>query len=85
MLKDILKEVNDSQVFSKKDISKKLDISEEMIDSGMEQLVRMGYIIEDMGSPICESKCSSCAFSRCSTIPIKMFTITDKGKKLIIN
>lgn len=84
MLKSILNEVYSSQVFSKTDISKNLNISEEMIDSAMDQLVTMGYVIEDMGSPICESKCRSCAYSRCSTIPIKMFTITDKGKRVLI-
>ena len=83
MLKNILNEIYKSQVYSKTDISKTMDVSEDMIESAMDQLVRMGYLIEEMGSPICESKCGSCAYSRCSTIPIKMFTITDKGKKLL--
>lgn len=83
MLKNILKEIHSSEMFSKPNISKELNISEEMLESGVEQLVRMGYLSEDMGSPTCESKCSSCAFSRCTTIPIRMFTITDKGNKLL--
>ncbi|NLY45775.1 MAG: hypothetical protein GX053_07270 [Tissierella sp.] len=83
MLKNILKEINTAEIFSKPNISKNLNISEEMLESGVEQLVRMGYLMEEMGSPVCESKCKSCAFSRCSTIPIRMFTITDKGKELI--
>jgi DNA-binding transcriptional MocR family regulator len=83
MLKRLLNEIYRSEVFSKADFSKKLNLSEEMIDSAMEELVRMGYIIEEMGSPICESKCKSCAFSKCTTLPIKMFTISDKGEKLL--
>lgn len=83
MLKNILKEIHTAEIFSKPNISKNLNISEEMLESGVEQLVRMGYLMEEMGSPVCESKCKSCAFSRCSTIPIRMFTITDKGKELI--
>ena len=83
MLKGILKEIYSAEIFSKPNISKELNISEVMLESGVEQLVRMGYLAEDMGSPTCESKCSSCAFSRCTTIPIRMFTITDKGKKLL--
>ncbi|MDR7869767.1 MAG: FeoC-like transcriptional regulator [Tissierellaceae bacterium] len=83
MLKNILKEIYTSRLFSKTDISKSLNISEEIIDSGIDQLIRMGYLMEEMGSPTCESKCSSCAYSRCSTIPIKMFTVTEKGKKIL--
>lgn len=83
MLKDILKEIYNAEVFSEANISKELSISEEMLQSGVSQLVRMGYLMEEMGSPICQSKCKSCAFSRCSTIPIRMLTITNKGKELI--
>ena len=83
MLKGILNKIYTAEVFSKPNISKELNISEEMLESGVEQLVRMGYVSEDMGSPTCESKCSSCAYSRCTTIPIRMFTVTNKGKKLL--
>lgn len=83
MLKRLLNEINRSTMFSRTDIGKKLNISDEMIDNGIDELVRMGYIIEEMGSPICENKCKSCAYSRCTTIPIKMFTVSDKGKKLL--
>ena len=83
MLKNILKEIYSFKIFSKPDISKNLNISEDMIDNGIGELIRMGYIIEEMGSPICENKCKSCAYSRCSTIPVKMFTLSDKGKKLL--
>ena len=83
MLKGILKEIYSAEVFSKSNMSKELNISEDMLESGVQQLVRMGYLSEDMGSPTCESKCSSCAYSKCTTIPIRMFTITDQGKKLL--
>lgn len=83
MLKGILKEIYTAKIFSKPNISRNLDISEEMLESGISQLVRMEYLMEEMGSPTCESKCKSCAFSRCTTIPIRMFTISDKGMELI--
>lgn len=83
MLKKLLNEIYTADVFSKTNISKKLNLSDEMIDNGIDELVRMGYIIEEMGSPICESKCKSCAYSRCATIPVRMFTVSDKGKKLL--
>lgn len=83
MLKDILKEISASEAFSVSNIANKLNISEDLLAGGIKDLVRMGYLIEDMGSPTCESKCSSCPFSKCSTIPIRMFTISDKGKQLL--
>lgn len=83
MLKDILKEIYKANVFSKVNISNNLNITEELLDDGIGQLVRMGYLLEDLGSPSCETKCSTCAFTKCNIVPIKMFTITDKGKKLI--
>lgn len=83
MLKNILKEIYTSEVFSKSNISNSLNISEEMLENGIEQLIRMGYLIEEMGSPICESKCNTCAYSKCKTIPVKMFTVSEKGKNLL--
>ena len=83
MLKNILKEISEARIFSKSLIAKNLDISEGMIDDLVNQLIRMGYVIEDLGSPTCESKCSGCSISSCKTIPIRTLSITDKGKRLL--
>ena len=37
-----------NRVISKSNISRKLNISEELIEGGFEQLIRMGYIKEDV-------------------------------------
>ena len=56
-----------------------------MVNELVHQLVRMGYLIEDMGSPTCETKCSGCFVSSCNTIPIKMYSVSTKGKSLLNN
>ncbi len=83
MLKNILKEINEAKVFSKTLIGKNLNISVGMVEDLVNQLIRMGYVNEDLGSPTCESKCSGCSISSCKTIPIKMLSITEKGKTLL--
>ncbi|WP_353094956.1 hypothetical protein [Tissierella praeacuta] len=86
MLKDILKEISSAKVFSIHLIAKNLDISEVLVEDGVKELSRMEYIVEDMGSPTCETKCSCCSMKAfCNSVPIKTITITDKGKRLLEN
>jgi len=86
MLKDVLREISLAKLFSISLISKSLNISESLVEEAIEQLSRMGYIMEDMGSPTCETKCSGCTMSSmCNTIPLKTISITDKGKRLLEN
>lgn len=85
MLKDVLREVYEAKLFSKSSIGKNLNISEAMVDEIVSQLIRLGYISEDMGSPTCNSKCAGCSVSSCNTNPIKMISVTEKGKKILNN
>ena len=83
MLRDILKEISVAKTFSIPTIAKNLNTSEALVEEGIDQLSRMGYLIEDMGSPTCETKCSGCMISNCNTIPLKTLTITKKGEQLL--
>lgn len=84
MLKEVLKEISVAKVFSISLISKNLNIGEPLVEEAVEQLSRMGYILEDMGSPTCETKCSGCTMSSmCNVVPLKTISITDKGKRLL--
>lgn len=86
MLKEVLQEISIAKVFSIALISKNLNIAEALIEDAVEQLSRMGYILEDMGSPTCETKCSGCTMSSmCNVIPLKTISITEKGHKLLKN
>lgn len=83
MLKNVLKEISISRVLDISDLAKKLNITKLLVEELIDQLERMGYVKEDMGSHFCESKCSSCKVSSCHTIPLKTLCITNKGEELL--
>lgn len=84
MLKDVLKEISDSDYISKTNIAAKLNKSEGLIEEAFSQLNRMGYIKEGKTINSCNLKCSNCPYSNsCNNIPIKSITVTEKGKKLL--
>ncbi len=83
MLKEILSIIYESRVYSKSHISKKLNISEDIIESGINQLLNMNFIQEDETSPSCANVCSGCPMTNCNKDIVKTFTITDKGLKTI--
>ena len=83
MLKNVLKEISIAKIFSTSVIAQNLNITEALVEEAIEQLSRMGYIEEDMGSPTCETKCSGCSISSCNTTPLKTLSITKKGSKLL--
>ena len=84
MLKEVLKEINDSDYISKNKIALKLNKSQDLIEDAFSQLIRMGYIKEDVNSNKCDFKCNGCAFSKlCNKLPVKSFIITDKGERLL--
>lgn len=85
MLKEVLREVKEVKVYSKPLIAHNLKISEEVLEDMLSQLIRMGYLSEDLGSPTCESKCAGCHVSSCSITPIKMLSVTKKGENLLIH
>lgn len=84
MLKELLAEIKDADYISKSNISKKLKISEELVEDGFEQLTRMGYIKEESNSASCDVECSGCFYVKsCNQLPIKTFMITEKGERLL--
>lgn len=84
MLKDVLREINNSNYISKANIAIKLNKSEHLIEDAFFQLNRMGYIKREKTINSCNLKCSKCPYSNsCNNIPIKSITITEKGKKLL--
>lgn len=84
MLLNILKALNESNAFSKSNIANNLNISEEMVDAILKQLISMGYVNEDLGSPTCETSCGRCPYSKmCHKNPLNMYSITEKGKRAL--
>ncbi len=85
MLKELLKEIDQSKVYSKKTLANKLDTSENMVNEGLNHLMNMGYIENDIIGGSCNFKCAGCPIKTCSLNPINALVITDKGKKLLEN
>ncbi len=83
MLVDLLKELNNSPTFSKKSLANKLNTSEDMIEEGLSQLMRMGYIENHVINQKCNLKCKTCSIKSCNLNPIKSFIITKKGRKVL--
>lgn len=83
MLKDILREINNSDHISISAIAGSLSLSEDMVKDGLDQLIRMNYLKEQISSNTCGGKCSGCAAAHCSSTPMKTFSITEKGLHLL--
>ena len=84
MLKDLLSAIKDSDYISKSNISERLNISEELVEEGFEQLIRMGYIKEDVRGVKCDIGCGGCPYAKsCDKVPIKTIKITEKGERLL--
>lgn len=83
MLKDILKLIYESRMYSKSYISRQLNIPEDMVESAVNQLLNMNFLREDEISPTCGSACSGCPMTNCNINVVKTYTITDKGLSTI--
>lgn len=85
MLKDILKIIDREGLISKTQIAKELELQFDIIEEGVNQLLRMGYLIEDKTGESCSTFCSSCPFAKtCHKEILKTFKISDKGKKYLL-
>ncbi len=84
MLKDLLIHINDTGYFSKPLLARTLGLSEAMVDEGLTQLLRMGYMQEEETPVFCADDCSGCAFaSFCHKELVKMYQLTDRGRALL--
>lgn len=80
MLKDILKIINRESLISKTRIAEELNINVDIIEEGVNQLLRMGYLIEDRTGQGCITFCSGCPYAKaCHKDILKTFKISDKG------
>lgn len=84
MLREVLKEIYNSNYISKSNIARNLNMPEELVEDAFTQLTRMGYIDEDDGIDDCNISCSKCPYANhCNKIPVNTVTITKKGEKLL--
>ncbi|NLA25894.1 MAG: hypothetical protein GX878_00715 [Firmicutes bacterium] len=80
MLKGILKIINRDGYISRSRLAKELGVVQDVVDDGMAQLLRMGYLVEEERGADCATSCANCPFARnCSKEIVKVFKISDKG------
>lgn len=85
MLKDILNIINRDGFISKSKISTELNMSDELVEFGFNDLLRMGYLLEDNTSFQCEGSCSGCAYGNsCKKEIIKTYIISEKGNNFLM-
>lgn len=63
MLKDILKIVQRDGYISKSMIATELKMPEDLIEDGLNQLQRMGYLIKEETGQGCQTACAGCPFA----------------------
>ncbi len=86
MLKDILKIINRDGYISRNKISKELGVHEDLIDEGINQLVKMGYLLQEKTGENCSTVCSLCPYARnCGKEIVKTFKILEKGHRYFDN
>jgi len=84
MLKEILKVIDRDRFLSIPMLSKELKVSEALIDEGIFELLRMGYIIKEETGESCSTVCARCPFAKtCNKEIIKTYRITEKGQGII--
>ena len=84
MLKELLMEISGADYVSKAAMAGKLGQPVSLIEDGLIQLVRMGYLSEDQGLQSCDLPCGRCPYaSMCNKVPLKTLAITEKGQKVL--
>ena len=84
MLKDILRIINQKGYISRTMLAAELGFPREMVDEGLAQLRRMGYIFEEETGQNCSSFCANCPYAKsCSKEIVKTFVLSDKGQQLL--
>lgn len=82
MLKDILRIINRDGYISRSQLAGELNVSKEIVDEGIKQLLRMGYLLEEETGEGCSTSCSKCPFAKnCHKEIVKTFKILDKGSR----
>ena len=80
MLERLLSLLGQGGVHSYADLARQLDVSEELLEQMLQDLVRMGYL-----RPLadgCEAQCTSCPLEGTCAIggPTRVWTLTEKAQ-----
>ena len=82
LLKELLNEIKQVGYISKPALAHKLGQPVSVIEDGLTQLVRMGYLQD--GDEHCGMECGKCTYaSFCNTTWVKTMKLTEKAEKLL--
>ena len=80
MLGDILRIINEDGYISRFRLAGKMNISKGLVDEGINQLLRRGYLLADNTGEGCSAFCTRCPFANnCGRKIVKVFRISAKG------
>lgn len=80
MMEKLLQAVAEGGVHSYEDLTRRLSISQPLLEAILEDLVRLGYLrsVDDR----CARQCSGCSVGGCSVAgPSRLWSLTDKGAR----
>lgn len=84
MIKELLIALNQADYVSKPDLAARLDQPLAMIEAGLADLIRLGYLKKDEGLPDCELPCGGCPYAKtCNQVSVKTLFITEKGHQVL--
>lgn len=84
MLKDILRIIDRDGLISRPLLAKEINVTAEMIDSGIDQLIRMEYLLEAPTGENCATICTNCPFAtNCSKEIVKSYSLSPKGQSYL--
>ncbi len=80
MLEQLLQLVAQGGVHSYQDLTKRLSVSQPLLETMLEDLARLGYLRAVHAG--CDGHCAGCPIGGCSIAgPSQLWTLTDKGAK----
>lgn len=81
MLQDILRVIQRDGIILRPKIARELNLSEDLVDDGIRELIRMGFIVQEETGSDCAVACAKCPMAQtCLKEVVKTYQISEKGK-----
>lgn len=81
MLNEVLRMIAQGGIHTRRELAQRLDVSEELLEQMIDELVRLGYLKPVVGD--CDDRCAGCPFAAKCTIGGggRIWALTEKGAK----
>lgn len=83
MLVDLLKVLRSGGVHALSDVARELSVSEALVQTMVDELVRLGYL--KPAAQACPGSCEACPLASCCALGTmgRLWTLTDAGRRLL--